>query len=140
MEVGDPAAVHEAAADQPGFKVDHDRSIAAPFQPTPVVDGHNPWRRLDVLDGGMSPEVPKHRVVALRQPKLHENSLRRPPACGMTDEPRQFRDPAGSAGVRWNNTMKWLDKAFPRAKRVPASPVAQFDVQYDRTALNGQIL
>jgi hypothetical protein len=58
--------------------------------------------RLDVLDGGMSLEVPEHRVIALWQPKLHENSLRRPPTCGITDEPRQLPGPVGPAGGRWS--------------------------------------
>ena len=121
------------------LEVHHDRPIAAALLPRPVIDPHDPDAVLGAA-AGMALEVSQNRIVALGQPEAVQQALCRSPTAGMTHQPRELGNPAGSPSQRRSHLGKRVSKRLPEAAGIEASPPRHLDSERYLGALHGQVL
>src|SRR5664279_1857272 len=122
------------------LQIDHDRAIATPLSPAPIVDADNPHCRALAAIGRVALEVSQNGIVALWETQARHQSLCWTPSSGVTDKPGQFSGPASSPGEASCDLGEPIAESPPLTSSIPTLPSSQPDLQRHGCPLNRQIL
>jgi hypothetical protein len=122
------------------LQIDHDRSIAGPLSPTPIVDADNLHCRARAAIGRVALEVSQNGIVALWKFQACHQSLCWTPPSGVTDKPAQFSGPASSPGEGSCDLGEPTGESPQLTSSILTLPSSQPDLQRHACPLNRQTL